>query len=107
MVRLFLVCLPLAVLASVAYADPQDLDHFDKLLRPVLVEHCNSCHSTAAKKSKGGLLLDTRDALRKGGDSGPALVPGDVKNSLLLKALRQEGPRMPPKGKLPDAVIAD
>src|SRR5262249_9698757 len=56
-----------------------------------------------------GLLLDTRDALRKGGDSGPAIVPGRPTESLLLKAVRHTSAelRMPPKGKLPDAVIAD
>ena len=58
-------------------------------------------------KLKGGLLLDSRDGIRTGGDTGPALVPGSVSESLLLKALRQEDLEMPPKGKLSDEVIAD
>src|SRR5262249_56608532 len=65
------------------------------------------CHSAQAPKVKGGLLLDTRAGMRQGGDTGPAVVPGQVDKSLLLAALRYEGPHMPPKGKLPAAVIAD
>src|SRR6185437_15997912 len=60
------------------------------------------------KKLKGGLLLDTRDGLRTGGDSGPALVPGKPADSLLIQTLKYDGDtRMPPKGKLPAAVVAD
>ncbi len=82
---------------------------FEKKIRPVLVAQCYSCHSEDAKKVKGGLLLDTRDATRKGGDTGPAVVPNDPKRSLLLKALKHadENLKMPPKTKLADAVIAD
>jgi hypothetical protein len=83
------------------------VEFFEKKVRPVLVEHCYQCHSAQAKKVKGGLLLDTRDGLRRGGESGPALVPGDPDASLLLKALRYEDHEMPPAGKLPAAVIAD
>lgn len=88
---------------------PEQLAFFESKVRPVLVESCYSCHSAKAEKVKGGLRLDTREAIRQGGDSGPALVPGDVKNSLLLKALRHEDEslRMPPKQKLPANVIAD
>ena len=84
---------------------------FETKIRPVLVEHCYSCHSSEArmnKKLKGGLLLDTRADLRKGGKTGPGVVPGKPAESLLLKALRHEDDlRMPPKAKLADAVIAD
>jgi hypothetical protein len=87
------------------------VEFFEKKIRPVLVEHCYQCHSADAKKNKklkAGLLLDTRDGLLKGGDSGPAVVPGKAQDSLLLKVLRHSGDtKMPPKGKLPDAVIAD
>src|SRR5262249_30744181 len=78
-------------------------------IRPVLAEHCFKCHSAHAKSLKGGLRLDSREGLREGGDSGTAIVPGKPGSSLLLKALRytDEGLRMPPKGKLPDAVVAD
>ena len=55
----------------------------------MLVAQCYQCHSEEAKKEKGNLLLDTRDGIRKGGDTGPAVVPGDPKRSLLLKAIKQ------------------
>ncbi|VTT97722.1 probable xanthan lyase : Uncharacterized protein OS=Singulisphaera acidiphila (strain ATCC BAA-1392 / DSM 18658 / VKM B-2454 / MOB10) GN=Sinac_5710 PE=4 SV=1: PSCyt1: PSCyt2: PSD1 [Gemmataceae bacterium] len=91
--------------------DPKAADFFEKKIRPVLAEHCYSCHSAEAeakKKLKGGLLLDTRDATRTGGDSGPSLVAGKPAESLLLKTMKYDGDvRMPPKGKLPDAVVAD
>jgi cytochrome c553 len=99
------------VLMSAARAGAADgLEFFEKKIRPVLVEHCYSCHSAKAEKQKGGLLLDSRDALRKGGDSGPALVPGKPAESLLMLAVRQmsrDVKKMPPKSKLPDAAIAD
>ncbi|WP_020473936.1 DUF1549 domain-containing protein [Zavarzinella formosa] len=82
---------------------------FEKKIRPVLVAQCYSCHSEEAKKEKGGLLLDTRDAIRKGGETGPAVVPNDLRRSLLLKAIKytDENLKMPPKTKLSDEVIAD
>ena len=81
-------------------------DFFEKNVRPVLVEHCAKCHGNG--KSKGGLGLASRASVLKGGDSGPALVPGDAAKSLLLKAIRYDGDtQMPPKGKLPDRAIAD
>jgi cytochrome c553 len=109
--RTVLYPLALVLLASSlsAAAPPQaGMESFEKV-RPVLVQHCYRCHSTAAKKQRGGLLLDSRDGLRKGGDTGPAIVPGKPGESLLLKAVRQTGDvaKMPPKGKLSDAVIAD
>jgi hypothetical protein len=83
------------------------IEFFERKIRPVLVEHCYRCHS-AATKQRGGLVLDSREGLRRGGDSGPAVVPGKPDESLLLRAVRYaEEPRMPPKGKLPDAAIAD
>src|SRR3954447_2068142 len=86
-----------------------DTDFFEKKIRPVLVEHCYKCHSAEAKKLKGGLALDSRAGLLKGGDSGPALVAGKPADSRLITAVRYADAelRMPPKGKLPDAVIAD
>lgn len=82
-------------------------DFFEQKIRPVLVEHCYACHSTQTKKIKGGLRLDDREHLRKGGASGPAIVPGQPNESLLIQALRYDKLQMPPKRKLPDAVIAD
>lgn len=88
-------------------ADPQAIAFFEKKIRPVLVQHCYECHSEGAKKVKGGLLLDTRDGLLRGGESGPAVVPGKPAQSLLLQALKYESFEMPPKAQLPDSVIAD
>src|SRR4051794_11290488 len=84
------------------------LAFFEKKIRPVLVAQCYQCHSEESKKEKGNLLLDTRDGIPKGGDTGPAVVPGDPKRSLLLKAIKQTGElKMPPKSKLSDEVVAD
>jgi hypothetical protein len=95
--------------ATSAVADEAGMDFFEKKIRPVLVEHCYKCHSTDAKKIRGGLTLDTREALRKGGDTGPALVAGEPDKSLLIQAIRYNDPflHMPPRGKLPAEVIAD
>jgi hypothetical protein len=101
---------PALLPATAAGAAGQDgVAFFETKIRPVLVEHCYQCHSAAAKKPKGGLLLDSRTGVRKGGESGPAIVPGKPGESLLLKALRytDEELKMPPKGKLPAAVVAD
>src|SRR5947209_2205234 len=91
---------------------PEQVAFFEKNVRPVLVRECYSCHSASAEKVRGELKLDTREDLRKGGENGAAIVPGDPKNSLLLKALRREDPMVepmppPPKKKLSDDAIAD
>lgn len=84
------------------------LAHFEKNIRPVLVSQCYQCHSTENNKIKGGLALDTRDATRAGGDSGPAVVPGDATNSLLIAAIKHtDGLEMPPMKKLTDKQISD
>jgi mono/diheme cytochrome c family protein len=90
-------------------ADPEGVEFFEKKIRPVLVGKCYECHSAGAKKLKGGLKLDTRDDVLKGGDTGPALVAGDPEKSLLVKAVRHadEDLKMPPKERLSDAQIAD
>lgn len=89
---------------------PEDFRFFEERIRPVLADHCYECHSTKADKSKGGLLLDTREAIRAGGDNGPAVVPGNVEESLLHVAMAHIDPdlEMPPKKpKLSDEVISD
>ena len=83
------------------------VEFFENKIRPVLVKHCYQCHASNSKNVKGGLLLDSRAASRKGGDSGPSVVPGNVDESLIIGALKHESFEMPPKGKLPDTVIAD
>ncbi len=81
-------------------------EFFEKQVRPVLIERCESCHG--AEKQKGGLRLDSRAAWQKGGESGPVLVPGKPDESRLIKAIRYGDPdlQMPPKHKLPDTEIA-
>src|SRR5687768_17064671 len=71
-----------------APAIPADhVEFFEKHIRPVLIDHCFTCHSTEeGKKVKGGLALDSRDALLKGGESGPAIVPGNPDKSPLITA---------------------
>ncbi len=87
--------------------EPDQIEFFEKKIRPVLLKHCYECHAADAKSVKGGLLLDTREATLKGGDSGAAVVPNNVDESMLISALRHESFEMPPKGKLSNAVIAD
>jgi len=87
----------------------EGLELFEKKVQPILTETCYKCHSHDADKIKGDLLLDSREAALKGGDTGPALVPGKPDESLLIKAIRYTDPdlQMPPKGKkLPDEQIA-
>ncbi|QDU61732.1 Planctomycete cytochrome C [Planctomycetes bacterium Pan216] len=87
--------------------NPADVEFFEKKIRPVLAEHCYSCHAADSKTVMGGLLLDAAEPMLTGGDSGPAVVPGKPKESLLLDALRHESFEMPPTEKLPEQVIAD
>src|SRR4051794_15517462 len=88
-----------------AGGDPKGLEFFETKIRPVLAERCYKCHSGESAKPKGGLRLDSRDAARKGGDSGPAVVPGLPDESVLLQAIAQTGEvaTMPPRDKLPDS----
>ncbi len=98
----------IALPVRAAEPDPKGIEFFENKIRPVLVEQCYKCHSVQVGKSKGSLTLDTREAVLKGGANGPALVPGNPAKSLLLTALHQDGElKMPPKAKLPDAVVAD
>jgi hypothetical protein len=102
---LIVAIVPLRALA----ADPPSIQFFESKIRPVLVDHCHSCHASTAKSVKGGLKLDSLTAILKGGDSGAVLVPKKPRESLLLKALKHDSSveAMPPKGKLPAHVIAD
>jgi hypothetical protein len=100
----------LALLFLAPAADPDRAEFFEQKVRPVLVEHCHKCHSAETpKEPKGGLRLDGRALLLAGGDGGPAVVPGDPDKSKLIEAVRYDNVdlQMPPKGKLPAAVIAD
>ena len=88
----------------------EHMEFFEKKIRPVLVEHCYKCHSASSEKVKGDLLVDSREGLKKGGSSGPAIIPGNIRKSLLVSTMRHDDPdlAMPPKqDRLPDSVIAD
>jgi hypothetical protein len=88
----------------------ESLAFFESKIRPVLVEQCYSCHSQEAATSgklKGGLYLDSRDGMLRGGDTGPALSSEHSEESLILKALRYEEYEMPPSGKLSANIIED
>ncbi len=104
----------LAVLITASFAlslthaadDKASIDFFEKHIRPVLVSKCYKCHSASAKELGGNLLLDTREGIRMGGDSGKAVVPGNSDDSIILEALRWEGLEMPPEEQLPEDTIA-
>ena len=114
-----LLSLPLALFgAGSAFAaedaaiTAEQRDFFEKKIRPVLVDKCYECHAENSEKIRGGLVLDTREGIRRGGDNGPAVVPGELKESLLIEAVHYDNKdfAMPPKkagGKLPDDVIKD
>ncbi|HEY2411863.1 MAG TPA: PSD1 and planctomycete cytochrome C domain-containing protein [Pirellulaceae bacterium] len=90
-----------------AIADETGNEFFEKQVRPILAARCLECHSGKAEKAKGGLRLDSRAAAMKGGDTGPAVVPGKSKESLLVDAINYgELYQMPPKGRLPTDEIA-
>src|SRR5438309_6735020 len=83
---------------------PEAAAFFETKVRPVLADHCFKCHGPA--KQKGGLRVDSQEALLRGGETGPAVVPGKSDESLLIGAIHYEGPEMPPGGKLDDAKVA-
>jgi len=89
-------------------ADGADLEFFERKIRPILIERCYECHSED-KKVKAGLRLDVTEGWLEGGDSGPAVVPGNAEHSALIKAVRYSGlefEAMPPKSALPPAELA-
>lgn len=93
-----------------AVGPTEDGEFFEKRIRPVLVEHCYECHSATSTKLQGGLRADGRSTLLKGGDTGPAIMPGKPEFSLLIAVMshRHKDIAMPhKKAKLPDAVLAD
>ena len=103
-------CLLLLVLVphQEACADdlnPKQLKFFETKIRPVLANHCYTCHSSKSGKTKGGFSLDTREGIRQGGDSGHGVVPGDIDGSLIISAMKHESFEMPPKKQLPANVI--
>jgi len=111
-IQSFLIFFVLGTVGALAQEKPltrAQVDFFEKKIRPVLVENCYKCHSAKSEKVKGELLLDTKASARKGGESGPAVVPRDLKKSLLIEAVRwtNDDLQMPPKKKLSAAQIMD
>lgn len=109
----FVLSLPGVVTTRALFADdppagrtPDDNERFfETRVRPLLVEHCHGCHG--AKKQEGGLRLDSRAGMLKGGDSGPPVEPGKPEESDLVAAISYDGSlKMPPQGRLPDEAIA-
>ena len=96
----------LALVASSSVPAAEQSDHFESRIRPLLIKNCHTCHTTA---QSGGLRLDSRSAVLKGGNSGPAIVPGKPDESLLIQAVRyrHDRLRMPPTGRLPPSEVAD
>jgi hypothetical protein len=97
----------LVFLLSLSATSAADTELFEKHIRPILAQECYECHATATQQ-KGGLVVDHRAGLLAGGDSGPAIVPGDAKASLLLQTLRHEHKdlKMPKNGgRLEEAVL--
>ena len=94
---------------AVAAETADSPEFFEKHIRPVLSEQCFKCHSATSEKLKGGLMLDTREAILKGGDTGPAVAPGDLDKSLLIEAIRWQNKdlQMPPKKALSAEQVAD
>ena len=116
MIRAFVLLVFLSFVAPIAFAaQPRDsefsasqIEFFEKNIRPLLVNRCYKCHSSRANPLQGGLRLDSRKEILRGGDSGPAIVPNNPKASLLIAAVRysDDDLQMPPKGKLRDDEIA-
>ena len=95
--------------ASAASIPAADAEFFEKKIRPVLDASCYECHSARAKELQSKLYLDSREGLLKGGENGPAIVPGDPDKSRLIVAVAYGDVdlQMPPKRKLSVETIAD
>ncbi|MFC1758356.1 DUF1553 domain-containing protein [Planctomycetota bacterium] len=114
-VRILLVSIAaIGVFAGPAIASNESIseqhrDFFESKIRPVLVEHCYECHSQDSKTLQGGLLLDSREGILAGGDSGEAVVVGDSVESMLIQSIEygDDSYQMPPKGRLSDETVAD
>ena len=109
----FLACVLLSGFVSIGLSQEEkplsteSVQFFETKIRPVLVEHCYRCHSADGQGIRGGLSLENKDAMRAGGESGPAIVPGNLEESLLWSAINYQDFKMPPKTPLPRAVIED
>jgi len=106
----FTSALLILAFASSAHADqltPEELKFFETKIRPVLIKECYGCHSNKSGNVRGGLRLDTKTLSHIGGSSGPAVVPGDLEESLLFNAILHEDFQMPPERRLSQSIIDD
>jgi hypothetical protein len=84
----------------------EDREFFEQRIQPILRDVCLKCHG--GERIRNNLDVSTREDLLRGGDHGPAIVPGDPDKSLLIKAVRyQDNLHMPPKGKMEADKLAD
>lgn len=103
--RSALVLLILLAGQSVVRAQDEHVRFFETDIRPLLIEHCSRCHG--AEKQSGGLRIDSREALLRGGETGPAAVPGNPSESLMVQAVRRGGDlEMPPDKRLTEPQVA-
>ena len=99
LVTLAILALPLVPVGAADKAlTPQQVEFFEKRVRPLLISRCFQCHSGKSKVLKGGLRLDSHQAVIKGGDTGTAVVPGEPDKSLLVRSIRYQAYEMPPTG---------
>ena len=102
-----LSCATISVAEEPSPSD-EEIQYFERKIRPILAHRCYSCHSSDAKVLRGGLRLDTAASVQKGGDSGPTLVAGQPDESLLIHSIQYDSDiQMPPKGRLPDVEIKE
>ena len=101
------LCLVCPAAESVETLSTDEVTFFETKIRPVLVRECYGCHSSKAGNVRGGLRLDTKERMLLGGATGPAVVPGDPDESWLYNAMTHQDFVMPPKRKLPQAVLND
>ena len=103
-----LMCV-LSVTGTETVTSPEGTEFFEKNIRPLLAENCYPCHSATSEKLKGGLHLDSRDGMLRGGDTRPAIIPGDPERSLLVDAVRYGNSdlQMPPKKRLTEREVSD
>jgi hypothetical protein len=102
-----MIALQSSIAGSAVAADDAKIAFFEKTIRPILINRCYECHSVEAGKSKGGLELDSRDGMLKGGDSGPAVIAGDPDKSRIIESVRYHNQdlQMPPKGAMPATEV--
>ena len=96
------------ICVNLVYADSQHFEFFESKVRPVLADNCYECHSGLAERHRSGLRLDSRDAILKGGEHGPAIILGNPDESRMIRYVRHQGKKMPAFGKpkLSDLEIA-